>query len=66
MHVRLLIWISMAQERVLLQFKWCFEKKHNLIKDSKTRGDTIAGMNSGFISNVEDVHDALKEYFENG
>ena len=56
----------MAQERVLLQFKWCFEKKHNLIKDSKTRGDTIAGMNSGFISNVEDVHDALKEYFENG
>ena len=41
-------------------------KIHNLIKGSKNGGDTIAGTNSGYISNVEDMHNALKEYFENG
>ena len=38
-------------------------KIDNLIKGSKTGGDTISGTNSGYISNVEDVHNALKEYF---
>ena len=38
----------------------------SLIKGSKTGGDTIPGTESGYISSVEDVHAALKEYFENG
>ena len=39
-------------------------KIHILIKESKTGGNNIAGATSGYISSVDDVHDALKEYFE--
>ena len=39
---------------------------HSLIKGTKTGGDTIAGTNSGYIANANDVHDALQEYFEHG
>ena len=35
-------------------------KINTLIKGSKTGGDTSAGTNSGYISNVKDVHDELK------
>ena len=41
-------------------------KIHSLIQGKKSVGDNIAGTSSGYILNVEDVHDALKEYFENG
>ena len=41
-------------------------KIHSLIKGSKTGADKIAGTTSGYISSVEDIHDALKEYFEHG
>ena len=41
-------------------------KIHSLIKGSKTGGNNIAGATSGYISSVDDVHDALKEYFDNG
>jgi hypothetical protein len=54
--------------------KGCFDgiggalknKIHSLIKGAKTGGDNIAGTASGYLSSIEDVHDALKEYFENG
>ena len=39
---------------------------HSLIKETKSGGDTIPRAKSGYIAPVEDVHDALKEYFENG
>ena len=41
-------------------------KIHSLIQGKKSGGDNISGTSSGYISNVEDVHDALNEYFENG
>ena len=41
-------------------------KIYSLIQGTKSGGDNISGTSSGYISNVEDVHDALKEYFENG
>ena len=39
---------------------------HSLIRGTKTGGDTIPGTDSGYIANVNDVHDALEEYFEHG
>ena len=41
-------------------------KVYSLIQGTKSGGENIAGTSSGYILNVEDVHDALKEYFENG
>ena len=35
-------------------------KIHSLIQGTKSGGDKISGTSSGYISNVEDVHDALK------
>ena len=35
-------------------------KVHNLLKGPKTGGDNIAGIATGYISNVQDAHDALK------
>ena len=36
-----------------------------LIEGSKTGGDNIPGTKLGYITCVEDVHDALKKYFTN-
>ena len=38
-------------------------KIHSLIQGKKSVGDNIAGTSSGYILNVEDVHNAMKEYF---
>ena len=38
----------------------------SLIEGAKTSGDTIAGTAMRHIFSIEDMHDALREYFENG
>ena len=40
-------------------------KVHSLIKGTKSGGENIPETKSGYITPVEDVHDALKNYFGN-
>ena len=39
-------------------------RTHSLIRGTKTGGDTISGIDRGYIANVNDVYDALEEYVE--